>query len=287
MERKTMLIAGCGYVGTALATRLVADGHRVLTLRRSASSGVPGAEVVQADLVRATGLDSLPNTIDTVFYTAGADGFTPEAYRDAYVVGVRNLLQALATRGAPVQRVLYTSSTGVYAQDNGEWVDEDSPTLSTKFTGRTLLEGEAEVAHGPFPATVVRLGGIYGPNRTRLIDSVRQGSAYTLAGRTQYLNLIHRDDCAGVLRHLAALATPAACYVAVDNAPTERGEVLAWIAAKLGVPTPLARADDEVPNPQRGGNRRVRNARLRATGYTFAYPTFRDGYGEIMRNQEE
>jgi len=284
-EKRHALIAGCGYVGTALAARLAAEGHTVTTLRRSNKIAAPGVRNIQADLVTGVGLDAIPADIDVVFYTAGADGFSEEAYRNAYVVGVRNLLAALTAKGAPVQRVIYTSSTGVYAQDNGEWVDEDSPTVPTKFSGTILLEGEAEVTRGPFPATVVRLGGIYGPNRTRLIDTVRNGSAYTIAGRTQYLNLIHREDCAGVLQHLMHLPAPAACFVAVDDEPMERAALLGWLAGLLCVSPPPARAADEAPDPQRGGDRRVRNARLRATGYVFQYPTCRDGYGAMLEGE--
>ena len=131
-------------------------------------------------------------------------------------------------------------------------------------------------------ATVVRFGGIYGPGRTRLIDQVRCGAAYSLAGRTQYLNLIHRDDCAGVLRHLMLLDAPAPVYCGVDTEPLERGELLGWLADPLGVPHPLAVNAEGHPDPQRGGNRRVSSARLRASGYTFRYPTAREGYGAMI-----
>lgn len=283
--KRNVLIAGCGYVGSALAVRLMADGHRVTTLRRSAVLAAQGGHTVQADLVSGAGLDALPGDIDTVFYTAGADGFSEEAYRNAYVVGLRNLLNALTAKAAPVRHVFFTSSTGVYAQDNGEWVDEDSPTEPRRFSGTVLLEAEAELAHAAFPTTVVRFGGIYGPNRTRLIDTVRNGSACSIALRTQYLNLIHRDDCAGVLLHLLQLESPASCYVAVDDEPVERGALLAWLAGQLRVPVPPARPEGDAPEPQRGGDRRVRNARLRASGYTFLFPSYREGYGAILEGE--
>lgn len=281
---KRVLIAGCGYVGSRLAELLAAEGHEVTALRRSAVAMGPGITAIAADLVRGTGLEQLPEAIDTVFYTVGADQFSEEAYRAAYVLGLKNLLTALAARGGK-PRVIYTSSTGVYAQDDGEQVDEQSEARPTKFSGRVLLEGETLALQHGGEASVVRFAGIYGPGRSRLIDQVRAGAAYTMAGRKQYLNLIHRDDCAGVLRHLMLLEAPAPVYVGVDNEPLERGELLQWIAARLGVPPPQVRAADEAPDPQRGGNRRASNALLRASGYAFKFPDARAGYGAMMESE--
>ena len=270
-----VLIAGCGYVGSALAQRLAAEGRRVTVLRRSRVAMEKGITAVQADLVSGVGLAELADDYDTIFYTVGADGFSEAAYRNAYVVGLQNLLHAL--KGTP-QRLLYTSSTGVYAHDNGETVDETSETRPTKFSGQILLEGEALALSARIPGIVVRFGGIYGPGRTRLIDSVRAGTAYALSDRVQYLNLIHRDDCAAVLRHLMLLESPDALYNAVDDAPIERGALIAAIAGQLGVDVPPTRAADASPDPQRGGNRRVSNARLRASGYVFHFPSPVLGY---------
>lgn len=275
---RKVLIAGCGYVGGALAQLLAGEGQAVHALRRSARAMGEGVHTLQADLVSGKGLDALPADLDTVFYTTGADSFSEEAYRNAYVVGLRNLVARLGSK----PRLIYTSSTGVYAHDAGEWVDENSETRPTKFSGTILLEGEAAVRESGLEATVVRFGGIYGPGRTRLIDQVRSGTAYTLAGRTQYLNLIHRDDCAGILRHLMLLDSPAPLYCGVDTEPLERGELLGWMANRLGVRHPPAVNAGGQPDPQRGGNRRVSSARLRASGYTFRYPTAREGYGAMI-----
>ncbi len=269
------LIAGCGYVGGALAQRLAAEGHHVTVLRRSRVAMGEGITAVQADLVRGVGLADLADDYDTIFYTVGADGFSEAAYRNGYVVGLQNLLQAL--KGTP-QRLLYTSSTGVYAQDDGETVDETSETRPTKFSGQILLEGEALALSAWIPGVVVRFGGIYGPGRTRMIDSVRAGTAYALSDRMQYLNLIHRDDCAGVLRHLMLLEGPETVYNAVDDAPMERGALIAALAARIVVPVPPSRPADASPDPQRGGNRKVSNARLRASGYEFHFPSPVLGY---------
>ncbi len=135
-----VLIAGCGYVGTALAASLAVERHEVWTLRRSPTPPPRGVTGIRADLTDVDALRRLPPRLDNVFYTASADGTDDRSYRSAYVDGLRHLLAALD--GHPVRRMVFTSSTGVYAQSHGEWVDEDSPTEPTGFSGNRLLEGE-------------------------------------------------------------------------------------------------------------------------------------------------
>jgi len=97
-----------------------------------------------------------------------------------------------------------------------------------------------------------------------------------------YLNLIHRDDCAGALAHVLSLNEAAPCYAAVDNEPVEKNALLRWVADRLGQPAPPTVSAEETEAPQRGGNRRVRNARLVESGYAFEYPTYREGYAPLL-----
>ncbi|MGE3539573.1 MAG: SDR family NAD(P)-dependent oxidoreductase, partial [Candidatus Tectimicrobiota bacterium] len=168
----------------------------------------------------------------------------------------------------------------------GEWVDETSPTEPTHFAGQRLLEGERLLQESPFASTVLRLAGIYGPGRTRLLDSVRQGTAVAPTGATIYLNLIHRDDCVGALQQLMQLDCPAPVYLGVDHAPTDRGVVLQWLAAQLGVPAPAPEPVPEVQPQSVRSNKRCSNARLVAAGYTFRYRSFRDGYTALLSARE-
>ena len=157
-----ILIAGCGYVGTALGLRLAAAGHMVWGIRRSAEGLPSGIHHLAADLTAPETLQDLPPALDVVFYTAAPNGSEEAAYRAIYVDGLRHVLEALVRQHQSPRRVLLTSSTAVYAQSAGEWVDETSPTEPQHFTGRRVLEGERVLLDGPFPATVLRLGGIYG-----------------------------------------------------------------------------------------------------------------------------
>lgn len=281
----SVLIAGCGDVGTELGRLLAVRGHQVWGLRRR-PGGLPAPiRPRAADLTDPDSLENLP-PCDYVVYTAAAPGQTEDAYRLTYVEGVRNLLAALEDQDREPRRVFFTSSTGVYGQNNGEWIDEGSPTKPKSFSGRILLEAERRILESPFPGTVVRLAGIYGAGRTRLIDQVRSGSA-VLYEEPSYTNRIHRDDCAGFLARLVAmdLAGEAvdSVYLGVDDDPAERGEVLRFLAQLVGVPPPAV----ETGSAGRGRNKRCRNDKLKATGYRLRFPTFREGYAAVVGSAGE
>ena len=275
-----ILIAGCGDIGSRLGVRLSGDGHEVWGLRRGAG-GLP-AEIhpVQADLTVPGELARLPRSLDSVIYTATADVHEDRAYASAYVHGVQNLLEALTAAGQTVRRFVFVSSTGVYGQDHGEWVDEDSPTQPERFSGRRVLEGERLVLEHAIPAVVVRFGGIYGPGRNRLLQRVRDGKPCR-ANPPVFTNRIHRDDCVAVLRHLLMLDRPEQVYLGVDSEPATQCEVMDWLASRIGVPAP-PRMDAEPGTSSRGSNKRCRNNRLVSTGYRFVYPSFREGYEAVL-----
>lgn len=270
-----VLIAGCGYVGTALGLRLIEHGHAVWALRRD-PSGLPSAfNKLSADLANPADLSVVPPGLDHVVYAASAGESSDAAYERAYVSGLSNLLRVI--EGSGVRRVFFTSSTAVYAQTEGAWVDEDSETAPMHFSGRRTLQAEALLRAAATPSTVLRCAGIYGPGRTRLIDAVRQGSA---SMSSRYTNRIHRDDIAGVILHLIAADAAPATLLLSDDEPAPQRDVTAFIASCLGVPLPAGSAPAEAS--ARGGDKRCNNARLRATGYALLYPTYREGYAAML-----
>ncbi|MCC6144967.1 MAG: SDR family oxidoreductase [Candidatus Hydrogenedentes bacterium] len=281
---QNVLIAGCGYVGISLAYRLMRDGYRVFGLRRHTDFLPPEVHAIKANLRDLESLRPMPEYFDFVFYTASADHYDEVSYQRAYVDGLWNLLEALQNEGERPKRIIYTSSTGVSGQQDGELVDEDSPTDPTSPTGRCLIEGETLLHDSMFESVVVRLAGIYGPGRTRVIDRVRDGDAQCVKDRTTMLNHIHRDDCAGVLQHVMTLEKPAKLYLAVDNEPADLCEAQRWIAKELGVPEPPVVPADQAPARVRGGNRRYSNRRLLESGYEFQYPTYREGYASLLHH---
>lgn len=272
-----VLIAGCGFVGGALARLLVSDGHEVFGLRRSPDGVVPAGVVpVTADLAAGQGLDDVPGELDWCVTAISPADRTPDAYEAAYLRATRNLKSLLEDKSPQLTRWAFTSSTAVYGHQSGEWVDETTSTTPSGFTGRTVLSGERIVRGSGVPhPVVVRLGGIYGPGRTRLVDRVRAGEA-TCPPEPTYSNRIHRDDAAGVLRHVLHLEAPEEVYLGVDTDPAERCEVLTWLADRLGAPRP------GTGESSARGNKRASSARLVTSGYTFHFPTFREGYAAMI-----
>ena len=164
-------------------------------------------------------------------------------------------------------------------------VDETSPTEPTTATARILVEAEACVARAPGTASILRLGGIYGPGRTRLIEQVRRGEARIPAGPPVYTNRIHRDDAAAALDHLLELPALDPVYLGVDDDPAELATVLHWLAERMGAPAPRPadpEQDDAPAGRRRRTSKRCSNARLRGSGFSFRYPSFRDGYGAML-----
>jgi nucleoside-diphosphate-sugar epimerase len=279
-----VLIAGCGYVGSALGGRLVAKGNTVWGLRRRPLALPQGIQPIEADLSVARTLEELPPGLDHVVYAVSPAGSDDAHYRAAYVEGISRLLEALDRQGQRPRRVFFLSSTGVYAQNKGEWVDESSPTEPAHFTGKRLLEGEKLLADSSFAGTVLRLGGIYGPRRTSMLERARSGRSTYRKGGPYYTNRIHRDDCAGAIQHLMELESPGPLYIGVDEEPAEELVVLRWITGALGAPEPRLESE---PSRGTGGrprtNKRCRGDLLRETGYSFQYPTFREGYAALIR----
>lgn len=274
-----VLIAGCGDVGSRLGLRLCAAGWEVLGLRRQAAA-VPSPIIALAgDLhapERPPGWPEGP--LDYLVYAAAASQHDEAGYRQAYVEGLRHVLGWLAQQGQRPARLVFVSSTSVYGQQDGEWVDEASPTTPEGFSGRLLLEAEQLALGSGLPASVVRLSGLYGPGRRRLLDQARQG--YRAAQEPpRYGNRIHVEDAAGLLAHLlqadAAGQPLASVYLGVDDAPAPLHEVLDWLRGQLGA----AAGDAEL---RRAGSKRCSNARARASGWAPRYPSYREGYGEMI-----
>ncbi|WP_349897838.1 NAD-dependent epimerase/dehydratase family protein [Parafrigoribacterium soli] len=270
----TVLIAGCGDLGTEAGLRFVAAGHRVVGWRRNPQHLPAAIEGVAVDLTA-----TLPTiAADTrIVVIATAAGERSEAgYRAAYLDAAGKVLDALDRDGIRADRVLYVSSTAVYGDQDG-LVDEATPASPATATARVLLETE-ELLHSRRPdAIVLRLSGIYGPGRTRLIDQVKSGTA-RIPSVENVTNRVHRDDAAEAIVYLTTrVQSPEALYLGSDNEPVELGEVLSFLATEMGREHPPM--DDDTASAL---TKRCSNALLRGTGFEFAYPSFREGYRAVL-----
>lgn len=296
LSGKRLVIFGCGYVGSALAQAASLAGAQVTALTRNPDkalalkeSGV--REVVTAELADRAWHDRIAGEVDFVVNCVSSGG-GPTGYQQSYVEGMKSILDWVARRPTPIDTLLYTSSTSVYPQGGGAVVDELLPAEGGTANGRIIRESEKLLQAVPSNVCrrwfVLRLAGIYGPTRHHLLDQLRAG-ATTLGGNGDYhLNLIHRDDI--VTAVVACLAAPAAVgstiFNVADLAPAPRGEVVRWLAEKLGCPLPVF---DGSAGVRRGGepmpDRIISSEKIQRTlGWRPEYPDYRSGYGKILRD---
>lgn len=264
-------VIGCGYVGLPLAAALVRGGASVIgTTTRADNVGAIeeiGAEARVLTVAEVPALRSALVGADTIFVTlaAGRGG----DYRQVYVEGLRSVVATLDPRAAA--QVIYTSATSVYGQDDGGWVDGDTPPAPSTERGRLLLEAEAVLATAPktVKTCVLRLAGIWGPGRDPSDWMARRGPVIDGDG-TGYLNLIHRDDAVTALL-AAARRRAAGVFTLADDAPSRRRDLYPALAARLGVAAP--RFADPPPSPDAASGKRVSNAKaLKTLGISLAHP---------------
>jgi nucleoside-diphosphate-sugar epimerase len=289
-------ILGCGYVGLELGRQL-RDSHEVVGVRRSddgiAAIEDAGFEAVQADVTDPESLSAVPDA-DWLVFAASSGGRGAQAAREVYVEGLRTAIDHFWSRADPPERLVYTSSTGVYGDHDGAWVDEETPL--DPQTEKTEVLAEAErvarerpVEHGGHGA-VARFAGLYGPDRYRL-ERYLEGPV--TAG---YLNMVHRADAAGAVRHLLMGDHREEVVLVVDDEPVEKWAFADWLAEQCDVPFPPKQtteerlADDSLSETAKRRiqtSKRCSNERLRELGYKFEYPTFREGYRDAVRNYRQ
>ena len=286
-----VLIVGCGYVGLPLGMELVRLGHEVSGLRRNASAEAglkaAGIQPLVADITKPETLAALPQNFDWVVNCVASGGGADD-YRQVYLQGTRNLIEWLGPN--PPKKFVYTSSTSVYGQTDGSQVKEFSPAEPLVETAKVLLETEkallAAVAERKFPTVILRVAGIYGPDRGHWFKQFLKNEARMEGDGSRFLNMIHRDDLIGCI--IAALKNGRAgeIYNAADDEPVSQLHFFQWLAQALDKPLPPSEPDNSVENRKRGvTNKRVLNRKLKMElGHQFKYPNFRKGYSaELLR----
>ena len=284
MSDLSAVIVGCGDVGGRLAQQLLASGWQVSGLRRSVEQLPHGVSAIAADLSDARIPQAWPQrSPDYLVYCVAASQHDEAGYQATYVDGMRHVLAWLAARGQHPRRLLFVSSSSVFAQKDGEWIDETAATEPEGYSGRVMLEAERLALESGIPASVVRLTGIYGPGREWLLSQVRQG--YRVAEEPPlYGNRIHAEDAASLLAFLLRADADGValddCYIGVDDDPAPLADVVAWLRGYMGV---TEWSDEQ--RVRRTGSKRCSNARVRALGWVPAYPSYKEGYAAILQDR--
>ena len=270
------LVFGCGYLGRRVACGWRDAGFEVHAVTRSGERAESfrddRLQPVIADVTDPGSLGDLPDA-ELVLYAVGRDRNSTRPPETLTLGGLRNVMSALA---GSVRRFVYVSSSSVYGQSAGEWVDEDSACEPVRDNGRLCLEAE-QLAREHDGAVVVRLTGLYGPGRlVARIDRLRAGEP--LAGRPDaWLNLIHVDDAARAVVAIAERADDATTWLVTDDRPVRRSDYFTRLAELIGAPPPSFDTTHESPRTS-GLNKRCRNRALREQlGVELEFPTFDEG----------
>ncbi len=280
---KRVLIAGCGDLGLRVARLLDLENsaNHSWGLRRQpdleSTQDIPGLTWIACDLTEPSTLRDLPKDITHVLYTAAPNARTEADYRAVYRDGLEHVLQAVTSPA--LQRVLFLSSTAVYGDHGAQWIDEDTPTAPKSFNGQVLLETEQwlQSQSAQFETLILRLSGIYGPGRSYLLDRLRTGQATAPAAESHWVNRIHIEDAAAAVLHLMNLPKPQPIYLVTDSTPLPMRVLYDALAKLVGGPSPL-----EGPAPASIGSKRLSNARLRNSRFTFKWPDSRDGHAALV-----
>jgi nucleoside-diphosphate-sugar epimerase len=282
-----VLVAGCGWLGSAVARACVARGDRVTGIRRDPARAseltAANIEPLALDLAAPGATSRIPGDVEAIVACQAAGGDGAEAYRAAYVRVNQTLLEA--ARRLSLGALVYTGSTGVFGQRDGSTVDEGTVPAPASPSAEVLVEAERlwlDAAATGAPAMVLRLSGLYGPGRSGVIERVRSGAMALGPGDDAWTNWFHLDDAVAAVLACLDRGRPGAIYHGTDAHPARRREVVEWIAKRLGIPPPRREGGDGSPG-NRGANRRVSGERTRVElGLELRWPSFREGLAPFL-----
>lgn len=278
------LIIGCGYLGARVAERWHLQGARVFATTRNAETAASfarrGWAPIVCDVQRPETLKELPH-VDRVAYAVAIDRSSGASMRDVYVDGLRNVLANLPKP----ERFVYVSSSSVFGQTDGNWIDEDAATEPEEPAGKVVLEAESLLRSTLPDAIMLRFAGIYGPGRLLRRKSIEAGEPI-VGDAEKWLNLIQVDDGAEAVVAAAERGLPGRVYIVADGAPVRRREFYAEMARLLGAPEPrfVPPPPGSPLPPHERGNRRLRNRRLcEELKAELRYPDYRAGLEDAVK----
>jgi nucleoside-diphosphate-sugar epimerase len=214
---------------------------------------------------------------EIVIYCVAASGQTDEAYQAQYVIGLQNILDS-QSRNQQLQHVFFVSSTRVYGQETSTLLDESISASPADFGGYRLLEAEHLLNSLPCTSTTLRLSGIYGPGRLRMINLAKSPQQWPT--QNSWSNRIHRDDAADFIAFLVDRIfneqAVASCYIVTDSKPVGQYEVLTWLAKKMRLSLP---AHSLIVTQ---GGKQLSNKLMLSSGFQLQYPDYTVGYQSLL-----
>jgi len=268
-----VLIAGCGYVGRVAAKLFADSGWGVTGWVRTNQVVLRGSEgEILVKAVDITDLDAVRSNAFGANVVVHCASSGADSYRHVYRDGVANL-----SAGFPAARIIFTSSTSVYPQRDRSLVTEESAAAPDSDNASILREAEEIVLE--HDGIVLRVAGIYGPGRSFLLRSTMNGAA---VATDRFVNQVHRDDVASAIFFIGQCQTinPPRIFNVVDDTPAPRAEIIAWLSERLHLPLPASPGPAEQEKGR--SNKRVSNAKLRALGWSPAYPSYREGFDKSV-----
>lgn len=285
---KQLLILGAGYVGRAVGESFQRLGGHVTALTRNSLKADAlrnqGFKTIEGEISSGDWHGRIENRPHFVLDCVSSGGGGVEGYRRSYLEGAKSIVQWAKETGQ-LGHLIYTGSTSVYPQGEGVVVDEMMPTDAPEDRSRILIETEDTISQWPGCWSILRLAGIYGPNRHYLLDGLNAGNLTVPGSGETMLNLVHRDDIVDAV--LIAFAQPHVAtgkvFNVADDGGAPKAEVVRWLSHRLGRTTPEFTGKSAPGRRAFMPSRIISNVRIKAElGWSPRYPSFREGYNAIL-----
>ena len=281
MEIKSLkiLIVGCGQLGFSIVKNADPEIFKLYGFSRSLRKSPSSIEMHQVDILKNEAIDAIKLiNPEIIIYAVSADTQSIESYQDHYVAGLKKTYEAILELDH-FKHLFFVSSTRVYGQKTTRILSELDIAEPSDYGGEALMEAETVARQLKDKATILRLSGIYGPNRTRMIQ-LAQSNPGNWPATNNWSNRIHEEDAARfivfLIKRIMTKESIEPLYLVTDGVPTKQYDVLTWIRNRLQLTT------DTIELPILESGKQLQSVLLNQTGFVLKYPDFTYGYEAII-----
>ena len=281
MEIKSLkvLIIGCGQLGFSIVNNADSDVFKLYGFSRSLRKSPASIEMHQVDILKTEAIDAIKLVNpEIIIYAVSADTQSIESYQDHYVLGLKKTYEAILELDH-FKHLFFVSSTRVYGQKTTKILSELDIAEPSDYGGEALMEAETVARQLKDKATILRLSGIYGPNRKRMIQ-LAQSNPGNWPATNNWSNRIHEEDAARfivfLMKRIMMNESIEPLYLVTDGVPTKQYDVLTWIRNRLQLTT------DTIELPILESGKQLQSVLLNQTGFVLKYPDFTYGYEAMI-----